>query len=759
MREKFLLFTTGLFIAGNLFCQNEINVSTTSLIDTVETGTISNMTFTIQNTGDADLDYEISVYTDTTLFTKMPYADYTLPENQDFISPDVIITRGKIRGLFNYARESKYDAVDYSSPIGTLWTSDLTEGNAIADYSEGTNNFSPGDEYSMYIPTENRFFDIFFHSWTSGGLGSGVSYTRVETVPWLSAAPTFNTITGGNEDIITMTFNTTNTGAGVYTTAIVIHSNDADEDEIIIPVTLVDTGGIAGINTDGPYDFGEVIPNSPSEYNLVIYNTGDGILEITDIYTGTDNYTVSQTEMEIYGYLQGSVTVTLESSEEGEFLDDLTIESNAGTITVPLSGMAYYPPYITLSSDALDFSLDMGASGSETLTLSNMNTQGDSVVWSIPENGSLAYMLANINASTDQLMASVPHIFEFDYDGGEEPDYYINDGGADMYDGGNYLNSEYASGIYYSDNTVRNGEGAFGENANYFTRNIRGYFIMVAEMDSINSFYTSGNNGADGSGTIDTMRGNIEVNGVDYLVVTKQINSPNWDPSINHIFILENPDSLTHLFNDDTNDDYDEIQFGDEVKLLHYLLVAARDTFGIEIDSVTIFAIAEQYLEIVTSDDGAVKVLPEWLTISDATSGVISESSSKDLTVSANTQGLAAGDYNYTIVFNNVGQEGFQSVAVNLTVNDTTTIPPIIIDSQNSDESAAVYPNPVNDLITIEAEIGSSVNIFDYTGKIISSSIMKESMVQINVGEFSPGIYVVQIRNAGNVMNKKIVIQ
>lgn len=747
---------TGLFLAGNIFCQNEINVTESSLADTIETGTSSTMTFTIQNTGDADLEYEIAVYTDTTLFTKLPYADYTQPENQDLISDNVILTRGKIKGLFNIAQESKYDR-NNDSPIGTLWASDLTEGSSIGDYSEGTYNFYPGDDYSMYIPAENRFFDMFFHEWTEGGLGSGVSYTRVETVPWLSSDMISGTIAGGNEEVITVTFDAANMGAGMYTTEIVISSNDADEDEIIIPVSLLTTGGAPGIQTEGPYEFGEVTPGSSSEYNLIIYNTDDGILDITAISTETSSYTVDVTTMEIFGLLQGSVVVTFDPTEEGEVLDTVTIVSNAGTVEIPLAGSGYYPPHLTLSADMLEFSVDMGLSDTDTLMLSNMNTDGDSVVWSIPEEGSLAYRLANINANLDQLKASVPDIFEFDYDSGENPDYYIDDGGADMFDDANFLNTEYESEIYYSDNTVRNGEGAFGDTANYFTRDLNGYFILVAEMDSVTSFYIEGNTGADGSGTIDSFRGNIDVDGTDYLVVTKQINEGDWDPTINHIFIMETPDSLTHLYNDDTNDDYDEIQIGEEVELLHYLLVATRDTFGVDLDSVTIFGIAEQYIEIVNSTDN-VEMLPDWLTISEATTGVVSENSSEELFVSVNTAGLAAGDYSYNLLFNNLGQVGFQTVAINLTVNDTTDYTSVPVDLEDR-AAVEVYPNPASDVLNVKAEIGSSVYLFNITGKLVSSSILRQNLEQIPVDELSPGIYFMRVGNDNKFVNKKIVIQ
>jgi hypothetical protein len=326
-----------------------------------------------------------------------------------------------------------------------------------------------------------------------------------------------------------------------------------------------------------------------------------------------------------------------------------------------------------------------------------------------------------------------------------------------MYDNGNFLNTNYQSEIDYSHYTVSNGEGAFGEDANYFTYNEEGYFIMVAELDSVTNFSITGNLGADGDGVWDTLRGNIEVNGIEYLVVTKQVNEQNSDPSINHIFIMETPDSLKHFVNDDTDDDYDEIEFGEEVELLHYILVATRESnMGTDLDSATLFGIAQEYIEVVTSEDGAIEALPEWLTISDASSGVILENSSKDLSINVSAEDLTVGDYSYTLILNNVGEEGFSSIDINLTVNDATTVS---LDTELSAEYAIIYPNPASDFLYIETEIGSSVNIIDYTGRVISTLITSDNKEQLNVGDLSEGIYLIRVRNENNITTKQILIK
>ena len=62
----------------------------------------------------------------------------------------------------------------------------------------------------------------------------------------------------------------------------------------------------------------------------------------------------------------------------------------------------------------------------------------------------LADMLTNLNANSANITSLVPNMYTFNYDAAN----VINDGGNDMYDGGNRLNTNIATNIPYSDNTI-----------------------------------------------------------------------------------------------------------------------------------------------------------------------------------------------------------------------------------------------------------------------------------------------------------------
>ena len=114
-------------------------------------------------------------------FTKTSRADPTSPEAQDFITENVILTRGNRNTLYNIARESR--ATPSVSPIGTLWalgtTADLDtlEFRALKEAVDRMRDVQ-GRDMVLFLENENIYIDVRFRSWTSGQNGGGFSYER-----------------------------------------------------------------------------------------------------------------------------------------------------------------------------------------------------------------------------------------------------------------------------------------------------------------------------------------------------------------------------------------------------------------------------------------------------------------------------------------------------------------------------------------------------------------------------------------------------
>lgn len=125
-------------------------------------------------------------------FTKSGGSDPSLPENQDPISPGVVLTRGSTGGLINIASESGFVAsispeftewaTDLTSPGETIaatnWA-DLTFTNWLGAYGGQQSNGSliAGRNAVLHLIFEDVYLDIRFTNWVSGS-GGGFSYSR-----------------------------------------------------------------------------------------------------------------------------------------------------------------------------------------------------------------------------------------------------------------------------------------------------------------------------------------------------------------------------------------------------------------------------------------------------------------------------------------------------------------------------------------------------------------------------------------------------
>jgi len=84
-----------------------------------------------------------------------------------------------------------------------------------------------------------------------------------------------------------------------------------------------------------------------------------------------------------------------------------------------------------------------------------------------------------------------------------------------------------------------------------------------------------------------------------------------------------------------------------------------------------------------------------------------------------------------------------------------------------SEESVSVkfnvYPNPASDIINLNisgnSNIGLTLNIYDVMGALVKSETLKQNQQQINIGNLSNGIYMVEIKSKEWTEKQKLIIQ
>ena len=140
-----------------------------------------------------------------------------------------------------------------------------------------------------------------------------------------------------------------------------------------------------------------------------------------------------------------------------------------------------------------------------------------------------------------------------------------------MYDGGNYLSTDLGSYLSYSGGEILSSP-LLGQKP-YFTAKYPGLFVVAADVSSIGSFNISGGLGADGGGKVDGAVISISKNGKDYLGFVKRVYHAG-DPSVNHLFIVEDNGSATHSFSTNTNDDSHQVYGLDNIDQLYCLVYA-----------------------------------------------------------------------------------------------------------------------------------------------------------------------------------------
>lgn len=223
----------------------------------------------------------------------------------------------------------------------------------------------------------------------------------------------------------------------------------------------------------------------------------------------------------------------------------------------------------------------------------------------VPATSTLSSVLAAINANQATLTSSIPTPYGYVMDGpGGVNANYISDGGSDMYDAGNYINTNLGTMLNYSDNSVV-ANAAFGAGGQYFTRVIgaQGYstaaptiFYWVADLNGVSSVSITGNNGADGSGTQDLNTFTVTANGITYNCFLKRVHSA-WDPSINQLFMIPQPNSASQNMGGSTDDNLHTISGLTGVTRMYYMLYAGNAGAIISVPQAT--TIAQTFANII----------------------------------------------------------------------------------------------------------------------------------------------------------------
>ncbi|MBI4231006.1 MAG: choice-of-anchor D domain-containing protein [Planctomycetes bacterium] len=510
---------------------------------------------------------------------------------------------------------------------------------------------------------------------------------------FLNLTPSSGSIAPGGSVEVQALFDSESLPGGVYQSTIEVVSNDPVTPIVQVPasLTVVASPDIT-LDTDR-LDFGTIFVGQSRDLSLTIRNSGSDWLEVGPVTADRPEFTSFPPTLSIAPRGAAALTVSFAPGTAGPAAATLTITSNdrdEGEVAVALSGVGLVPPVIGVTPASLSESLFTGETASRTLTI--QNTGGSDLTWEIsldfasgarvvgtsptftsslaatgskeagtspsdpPGPGGVHVMeglddpdgtatvqqgggrpleevLAALNASFASVTGAIPNRFDFSEG---ETGTYINDGGNDMYDGGNFLGTNLGGPIPYSNDLIV-GSAPFGPGGRHFTRKYPGLFVLAADMQGVDAFTISGNLGADGSGSVDGVVLETRVQGVAYRGFVKRVYNA-FDPSVNHLVIVAADPVIAQEFSTNTNDDYHRVYGLSGASRIYYLLYAGAG--GSFIGNEATLGIMEAFLATLP---------PEWLGVTPA-AGAVPAQGSAEVTVAFDATGLNGGDYDAAIV-------------------------------------------------------------------------------------------------------------
>lgn len=353
-----------------------------SLSDVLYAGKTSTQLLSINNTGLSDLNWEVTMNNtgfNTITFTKEDNANWTLPENQDCITDNVCITRANTEGIFNAHSEYSFDAS--ISPENTEWAFGYSAQLQPEDYQVWgyAVNFSPpsmvDQPISLHLISDDIYFDILFHSWTSGGNGGGFSYTRSSLLPmWFDLSQQAGIIPAGSSFQMDAIFNAFNMEAGMYDGLITISSNDPLNPEVIVPVHMEVLDAPAIYTATDTLDFGQMFIGDSDTLELLVENPGSMDLLIFSVEASPEEYSIFPPFASIDPGESEIFQVIFSTDSVADFPGIISFTSNdplTPDYTVIISGKGVEAPIISFSPDSLIVDLFSGQSATPPFTITN----------------------------------------------------------------------------------------------------------------------------------------------------------------------------------------------------------------------------------------------------------------------------------------------------------------------------------------------------------------------------------------------------
>ncbi len=347
--------------------------------------------------------------------TNWPYWSIT-PVSNDPVSTDAATLNSDIR---DEASSGYYLHQNESGSFATGWKTYTLGGDIVSDV---TNSLSQG-WFAIGIASRDNSdtYYIKFDGWNETNKPYLTIAYHTTSSNWLSLNSS-NSVSGNispaASENITVGFDTSGLNDGTYQATININSNDPNNSNVSIPVTLYVATPQISVNP-ASLDFGEVIIGDAPQQTFTI--TNDGTATLSGNITAPAGYTVGQNSrskmldkkslslsgsfnrrntisFSINASSSEIFTVTFEPTQETTYSGNIIIDSNAETS----------PTNISVTGTGVAVNMQLSAQSFEK-TLSLNQTATDNLVISTTGQGTLTYTAqVNYPSSTRSIINVYP---------------------------------------------------------------------------------------------------------------------------------------------------------------------------------------------------------------------------------------------------------------------------------------------------------------------------------------------------------------
>jgi hypothetical protein len=260
----------------------------------------------------------------------------------------------------------------------------------------------------MYAPKSHNFCNLLagqinsttFQIWKEGGC-CNVDFEMRENCSWLTVQPmSGTTVSPEDKKTITVTVDTTGLSPGFYSYKIPITTNDCGSGTFTVYFAVVTNPTPSLMYSPASYDFGFKLKDHLYSTKIQIRNTGFGNLSYA---VGSDTGWIIPATVSGYSHGENdtiNVTINTNGFENKVYSGNVTIQSNNGSGTIPLS--------VTIVENIGDIEIGTIAGGFGVVSAYIRNVGEEAahnITWNISVNGGLR---GKIHVLTEGLIVVLP---------------------------------------------------------------------------------------------------------------------------------------------------------------------------------------------------------------------------------------------------------------------------------------------------------------------------------------------------------------